>query len=209
MTTPTSETITIPRVGMLATVRNRRGVVAAVEPFDGEAGRLHLVHLEYKDDHAPPEERILWEIEPSRHLDEPNALPNPAHSGGAMPAEDFDALGRAARWTALSPYLDPAGGEGPPPREPVASPFHGGVCVESYQLVPLLKALRDALLMHLAHPMIQRALGVLTRRRYPGGPGEVSRWTVRQGDVPDGVDAVVLLSIEELGVNELRETFHR
>ena len=68
---------------------------------------------------------------------------------------------------------------------------------------------RDALLMHLAHPMMQRALGVLTRRRYPGGPGEVSHWTVRQGDVPDGVDAVVLLSIEELGVNELRETFHR
>ena len=142
MTTPTPETITIPRAGMLATVRNRRGVVAAVEPFDGETGRLHLVHLEYKDDHAPSEERILWEIEPSRHLDEPNALPNPAHSGGAMPAEDFDALVRAARWTALSPYLDPAGGEGPPPREPVASPFHGGVCVESYQLVPLLKALR-------------------------------------------------------------------
>ena len=68
---------------------------------------------------------------------------------------------------------------------------------------------RDALLMHLAHPMMQRALGVLTRRRYPGGPFEVSRWTVRQGDVPDGADAVVLLSIEELGVNELRETFHR
>ena len=142
MTSPTPETITIPRAGMLASVRNRRGVVAAVEPFDGETGRLHLVHLDYKDDHAPSEERVLWEIEPSRHLDEPNALPNPAHSGGAMPADDFDALVRAARWTALSPYLDPAGGEGPPPREPVASPFHGGVCVESYQLVPLLKALR-------------------------------------------------------------------
>ena len=27
---------------------------------------------------------------------------------------------------------------------------------------------RDALLVHLAHPMMQRALGVLTRRRYPG-----------------------------------------
>ena len=127
---------------MLATVRNRRGVVAAVEPFDGETGRLHLVHLEYKDDRAPSEERVLWEIEPNRHLLEPNALPSPAHSGRAMPAEDFDALLRAARWTALSPYLDPAGGEGPPPQEPVASPFHGGVCVESYQLVPLLKALR-------------------------------------------------------------------
>ena len=139
---PTPQTIAVPRAGMLATVRNRRGVVAAVEPFDGETGRLHLVHLEYKDERAPAEERILWEIEPDRHLLEPNALPTPAHDGGAMPAEDFDALLRAARWSALSPYLDPAGGEGPPPREPVASPFHGGVCVESYQLVPLLKALR-------------------------------------------------------------------
>ena len=138
----------VPRAGMLAAVRNRRGVVAGVEPFDGEAGRLHLVHLEYRDDHAPAEERLLWELEPSRHLLEPNALPDPAR-GGAMPAEDFDALLRAARWTALSPCLDfggDGGGEedpdGPPPRQPVASPFHGGVCIESYQLVPLLKALR-------------------------------------------------------------------
>ena len=67
----------------------------------------------------------------------------------------------------------------------------------------------DALLMHLAHPMMQRALGVLTRRRYPGGGSEVSRWTVCSGGVPDCADAVVLISIEELGVNELRETFHR
>ena len=64
-------------------------------------------------------------------------------------------------------------GDAPPPREPVASPFHGGVCVESYQLVPLLKALRiPRVNLHIA-------------------------------------DAVVLLSIEEIGVNALRETFHR
>ena len=132
----------IPRAGMLATVRNRRGVVAAVAPFDGETGRLHLVHLEYTDDHAPAEERLLWELEPSRHLLEPNALPNPAHAGGAMPPDDFDALLRAARWTALSPYLDPGDGDGRARREPIASPFHGGVRIESYQLVPLLKALR-------------------------------------------------------------------
>ena len=68
---PTPQTIAVPRAGMLATVRNRRGVVAAVEPFDGETGRLHLVYLEYKDDRAPSEERILWEIEPDRHLLEP------------------------------------------------------------------------------------------------------------------------------------------
>ena len=91
----TPQSIIVPRTGMLATVRNRRGVVAAVEPFDGETGRLHLVHLEYKDERAPSEERILWEIEPDRHLLEPNALPTPTHDGGAMPAEDFDALLRA------------------------------------------------------------------------------------------------------------------
>ena len=127
---------------MLATVRNRRGVVAAVEPFDGETGRLHLVHLEYTDDHAPAEERLLWELEPSRDLLPPNALPDPAHAGGAMPADDFDALLRAARWTALSPYLDPADADGRTRPQPIASPFHGGVRIESYQLVPLLKALR-------------------------------------------------------------------
>ena len=130
----------IPRPGMLATVRNRRGVIAAVNPFDGESGRLHLVHVEYKDDLSPDEERLLWELEPQRNLLEPNALPD-VHSSEPMPPEDFDALLRAARWTALSPYLDPDG-EGPLERQPIASPFHGGVCVEDYQLVPLLKALR-------------------------------------------------------------------
>ena len=125
---------------MLATVRNRRGVVAAVEPFDGDSGCLHLVHLEYQDNRAPSDERLLWELEPKRDLLEPNALPDPATTS-AMPAEEFDALVRAARWTALSPYLDPDG-DGPLSREPVASPFHGSVCVEDYQLVPLLKALR-------------------------------------------------------------------
>ena len=67
-------------------------------------------------------------------------MPDPAQAD-AMPPEDFDALLRAARWTALCPYLDPDG-EGPLTREPIASPFHGSIRVEDYQLVPLLKALR-------------------------------------------------------------------
>ena len=131
----------VPRAGMLATVRNRRGVVSAVEPFDGQTGRLHLVHLEYHDNRAPSSERVLWELEPpaSNSLLEPNALPDP--NADAMPPDDFDALLRAARWTALSPYLDPDG-DGPLSREPIASPFHGAVRIEDYQLVPLLKALR-------------------------------------------------------------------
>ena len=42
----------IPRVGMFATVRNRRAVIAGVEPYDHE-GRLHLVRLGYEDDQLP------------------------------------------------------------------------------------------------------------------------------------------------------------
>ena len=129
----------IPRAGMLATVRNRSGVVAAVEPFDGDTGRLHLVHVEYKDSRSPTEERVLWELEPSTSLLEPTALPD-ATSADAMPPEDFDALLRAARWTALSPYLGPDG-KARHATSHWASPFHGAVRPEDYQLVPLLKAL--------------------------------------------------------------------
>lgn len=70
----------------------------------------------------------------------------------------------------------------------------------------------DGLMLHLAHPLLKKATGALNRRRYPTGgipgPGAVSRWTVRYGEMPPGSDALVLLHVEELGVNELRETFH-
>jgi len=125
---------------MFATVRNRRGIVSAVEPFDGERGRLHLVHLEYKDDQLPTEEQLLWELEPRKVLLEPTALPD-AGKTDPMPGDDFDALLRASRWTAASPFLDPDS-NGPLERLPISSPFHGAVQVEDFQLVPLLKALR-------------------------------------------------------------------
>ncbi len=131
----------IPRPGMLATVRNRRGTVTSVAPFDGGNGRVHLVHLDYQDGGSPATERLLWELEPSRTLLEPTALPDP-HLTDPMPAADFDALLRAARWTALSPYLGLDGQGRADGREPVASPLHGGVRAEDFQLVPLLKALR-------------------------------------------------------------------
>ena len=129
---------------MLARVRNRRGIVASVSPYDnphgGAAGRLHLVQVEYKDHDAPHSERLLWELEPGGELLEPNRLPR-VRGSSPMPAEDFDALLRAARWTALMPYVDPDG-EGPLDRQPVSSPLHSGVRVEEYQLEPLLRALR-------------------------------------------------------------------
>ncbi len=129
---------------MLARVRNRRGIVASVEPYDSphgdDAGRLHLVQVEYKDHDSPHSERLLWELEPGRELLEPTRLPR-VRKSSPMPAEDFDALLRAARWTALMPYVDPDG-EGPLDRQPVSSPLHSGVRVEEYQLEPLRRALR-------------------------------------------------------------------
>lgn len=131
----------VPRPGMFATVRNRRGVIAAVEAFDGDAGRLHLVHLDYKDDQLPTSERLVWKLEqPHAQLLEPNALPDPAWSA-PMPAEDFGALLRAARWTSAMPFLDPDD-TGPLDRLPFPSPFHAAVEMDDYQLVPLLKVLR-------------------------------------------------------------------
>jgi hypothetical protein len=56
--------------------------------------------------------------------------------------------------------------------------------------------------------MLQKALSALTRRRFPGSRESVSRWTVRQSSMPEGMDALVLLSVEELAVNKLRESFH-
>jgi hypothetical protein len=125
---------------MFATVRNRRGLTTGVEPFDGPTGRLHLVHVEYKDDQLPREERLVWELEPAGRLLEPTALPKVSDSD-PMPVEDFDALLRATRWSAATPFIDPDG-SGPLGRLPFASPFHGAVQVDDFQLVPLLKALR-------------------------------------------------------------------
>lgn len=133
--------VPVPRIGMLATVRNRRGIVSAVEPFDGPDGRLHLVSVEYTDADAPAEDQLLWEREPAASLLEPIALPDPS-SQPPMPPREFDALVRATRWTALSPFVDPDGPEGMLTRFPIAAPFHGAIQVDDFQLVPLLKALR-------------------------------------------------------------------
>lgn len=131
----------IPRPGMFGVVRNRRGVIAAVDAFDGEDGRVHAVTIEYRDELFPPSQTLIWELEgPHASILEPNSLPDPMQ-GDPMPPEEFDALLRAARWTAAMPYIDPDG-SGPLGRLPALSPFHAAVEIDDYQLVPLLKALR-------------------------------------------------------------------
>ena len=126
---------------MLAKVRNRRGVIVSVEPYEGTAeGRLHLVRVEYTDADGILEDTILWEREVSTDLLEPNSLPRVDADPSMDPAE-FDALVRATRWGALRPFLDP-NGSGQKSEFSISSPFFGAVQVDDFQLVPLLQALR-------------------------------------------------------------------
>ena len=55
-------------------MRNRRGTAAAVESFDSETGRLHVVDVNYQD-YGLPGERLVWETEPCREPLAPRALP--------------------------------------------------------------------------------------------------------------------------------------
>ena len=127
-----------PRVGMLTTVRNRRAIVTAVDPYDSPDGRFHMVNLDYIDADGAPSDTLLWEREINATLLEPNALPLVAQTK-PMITGDFDALQRATRWTALSPFVTP-GSEEPP--QAIAAPLFGAVQAEDFQLVPLLKALQ-------------------------------------------------------------------
>ena len=119
----TTATITPPRVGMVANVRNRRGIISSVDPFDSHTeGRLHMVRVEYADGDGALEDQLVWEREIGARLLEPAALPRLSETA-PMNARQFDSLVRATRWTALHPYTDPDGG-GPLPRRPAK---HGGI----------------------------------------------------------------------------------
>lgn len=125
---------------MLAIVRNRRALVTAVEEFAGGDGNVsRLVSVEYMDTQSPSSDEILWEHEHGAKLIEPKYLPR-VEQDTPMPVRDFEAVQRAARWLALSPYVGVDGLlEG---ASPIASPLFGSIQVEDYQLVPLVRALK-------------------------------------------------------------------
>jgi hypothetical protein len=76
-----SQPVSIPRAGMFATVRNRRGIISAVEPFDGDKGRLHLVHLDYKDDQLPHEDRLQIRLDRAIGTTTPDVIYRGSHHG--------------------------------------------------------------------------------------------------------------------------------
>ena len=142
---------------MLATIRNRGGLIASVEPFDSQEGRLHLVRVEYTDGDGVAEDTVLWEREHGRDLLEPNALPQ-VQSEALMEPREFDALVRAGRWAALTPFLHPEG-SGKAPEAPISAPFFGAVQGYDFQLVPLLKALEM--------PRLSRTISAWKRQSKP------------------------------------------
>jgi superfamily II DNA or RNA helicase len=137
-----------PREGMMAVVRNRRAMISGVQPFDaGEAGRFHLVEVEYTDGTGAESDELLWEVELGTQILEPAALP-PVERTAPMDPREFDAMVRASRWSALTPSLPFSGLDDD--RPPVAAPLYGAIHPEAYQLVPVLRALempRVALLL--------------------------------------------------------------
>lgn len=147
MHTPPSETMP-PREGMMAVVRNRRAMITAVAPFGADdAGNVHLVDVEYTDGLGSESDQLLWEVEPGTEVLEPSSLPRVGNTPPMDPRE-FDAMVRAARWSALTPSLPFSGLA--EDRPPLAAPLYGAIYPEAYQLVPVLRALdmpRVALLL--------------------------------------------------------------
>ena len=128
-----------PREGMMAVVRNRRALITGVHPFDAdERGRLHLVEVEYTDGVGAETDQVLWEVEPGTDVLEPAALPR-VDATAPMEPREFDAMVRAARWSALTPSLPFSGLT--EDRPPLAAPLFGAIHPEAYQLVPVLRAL--------------------------------------------------------------------
>jgi superfamily II DNA or RNA helicase len=146
-----SHSTNIPRVGMLATVRNRRALVTAVDTsFPTPEGSLHLVQLDYTDTTGTPQETVIWEYETNTKLLEPTNLPR-VEQDLPMQVEEFLALQRATRWTALSPYQQTSSlnsGNQDLKINPTkaknnlfSAPLFGAVQVEDFQLFPLSQAL--------------------------------------------------------------------
>jgi len=124
---------------MMAVVRNRRALITSVQPFDAdEQCRVHLVEVEYTDGVGAETDQVLWEVEPGTDVLEPAALPR-VDSTAPMELREFDAMVRAARWSALTPSLPFSGLT--EDRPPLAAPLFGAIHPEAYQLVPVLRAL--------------------------------------------------------------------
>jgi hypothetical protein len=129
---------TVPEVGQLAEVRQRRWTVTEVAAstlpppaLDAAANaRQHLVSLaSVEDDGLGEELQVIWELEPGARTHEGIALPEPT---GFDDPRRLDAFLDAVRWGATSTADVRA----------LQAPFRSGIEIESYQLDPLVRAVQ-------------------------------------------------------------------
>jgi hypothetical protein len=130
--------ISIPEIGQIVTVRQRRYVVSEVQqstiPLDvlsknGNSPQ-HLVSLSSIEDDALGETlQVIWEIEPDARIDDRSGLPDPT---GFDSPQKFDAFLNAVRWGAISSA----------DVRSLQAPFRSGITIEDYQLDPLVRAVQ-------------------------------------------------------------------
>jgi hypothetical protein len=128
----------LPEVGQAVRVRNRLASVRAVEPYDSrEAGRLHLVEVEYLDDcHFPEMDQLLWEVEATATILGATSLPGVDANRPDSPTA-LQAFVNAHRWTRLNRLRASEGIED----EPLLGVWNSAIQVHPYQLEPVLRAL--------------------------------------------------------------------
>jgi len=134
----TNTTNSIPEIGQIVTVRQRRYVVSDIQqstiPLEvlsknGDKPQ-HMISLSSIEDDALGETlQVIWEIEPDARINEKSGLPDPA--GFDSPIK-FDAFINAVRWGAVSSA----------DIRSLQAPFRSGITIEDYQLDPLVRAVQ-------------------------------------------------------------------
>lgn len=134
----TNTTNSIPEIGQIVTVRQRRYVVSDIQqstiPLEvlsknGDKPQ-HLISLSSIEDDALGETlQVIWEIEPDARVNEMSGLPDPA---GFDSPKKFDAFLNAVRWGAISSA----------DIRSLQAPFRSGITIEDYQLDPLVRAVQ-------------------------------------------------------------------
>ncbi|MGC8625501.1 MAG: hypothetical protein ACP5VQ_09600, partial [Phycisphaerae bacterium] len=130
--------IQIPEVGQAVQVRTRLATVRAVDAYDSrDAGRVHLVDVEYLDDcRFPASEQLLWEIESTSRILGQTSLPGvDAHRPDNPDA--LQSFVNAHRWTRLNRLRDP----GKLDDEPLLGVWNSAIQIHPYQMEPVLRAL--------------------------------------------------------------------
>lgn len=84
--------------------------------------------------------------------------------------------------------------------------FEPGELEKNQEGLRVLEEQPDIALIRLGHPIMERAMGVLQRCMWE--EGAIGRWTIRQTNLPSGVDRLCVLRLLLEVTNELREKAH-